>query len=129
MQKMDKIFLRDVLVQAIIGVNSGERKKKQNLVVNVVLFTSVELCGRTDSIDHTINYATVCKAVVNYTETSQHFTLEALSTGIARICCLDFGVEKVIVTVDKVHNWSQNNTQWIPIVAVSFIQPHANSSH
>jgi dihydroneopterin aldolase len=31
----------------------------------------------------------------------QHYTIEALSTGIARICCLDFGVSEVIVRVDK----------------------------
>ena len=32
-----------------------------------------------------------------YADASHHFTLEALAVGVARVCCLGFGVEEVNV--------------------------------
>jgi len=36
---------------------------------------------RYDDVKHTINYSSVCKAVMAYTEDSHHYTLESLATG------------------------------------------------
>lgn len=35
---MDKIVISDLLVQCIIGVNKGERVKKQNVLITVTMF-------------------------------------------------------------------------------------------
>ena len=74
------------------------------------------MINRYDDVKHTINYSSVCKAVMAYTEDSHHYTLESLATGkrdqrfrqstfiqsgIAKICCMQFGVEEVVVKVDK----------------------------
>jgi dihydroneopterin aldolase len=45
----------------------------------------------------TIDYTQVTKSVTNYAKKAHHFTIEALSVGVARICCLGFGVEEVTV--------------------------------
>lgn len=76
MSSLDMICLKDLTVQAIIGVNKGERKKKQNIIVNVIAFFDVSKCGRTDNVEDTIDYSEMCKRIVQYIETSQHYTLE-----------------------------------------------------
>lgn len=78
---MDKISINELRVQAIIGVNKGERVKKQNLTITVDIFCDASLCGRTDKIADTIDYSSITKDIIEYAETSKHYTIEALSTG------------------------------------------------
>ena len=33
----DKIFIRDLLVRGIIGINDWEREKKQDILINLIL--------------------------------------------------------------------------------------------
>jgi FolB domain-containing protein len=88
-------------VPTIIGVRKGERNSKQPIVVNVTLFVDTRKCGRTDNIEDTTDYSAGSKALVHYLENSKHFTLEAMCTALARICCIDFGVQEVIIKADK----------------------------
>ena len=46
-----------MLCKAIVGVNESERNNKQHIFLTVTLYTSFELCGHTDDITHTTNYA------------------------------------------------------------------------
>ncbi len=39
--------------------------------------------------------------MIAYAEQSAHYLIEALATGIARICVVDFGAEQAVVRVDK----------------------------
>ncbi|EGG17870.1 dihydro-6-hydroxymethylpterin pyrophosphokinase [Cavenderia fasciculata] len=98
---MDTIILKDLHVQAVIGVNASERNIKQNLLFTIKIFKDLSECGSSDLVHHTINYSTLSKSIIAYIESSQHFTLEALATGVARTCCLGFGVEVVKVQVQK----------------------------
>jgi len=97
----DKIFIKDLMVQAILGVNKKERVKRQNININITLFHDIKQAALHDDVRGTINYSHVCKSVVAYTEDSHHHTIESLCSGIARICCLNFGAEEVTVHVEK----------------------------
>lgn len=100
-RKMDKIFIKDLVVHAILGVNKKERVMRQNININVVMFHDIVRAACMDDVRGTINYSDVCKAVVAYTTDSHHYTLESLCCGIARLCCLQFGAEEVVVHVEK----------------------------
>ncbi|GAM21061.1 hypothetical protein SAMD00019534_042360 [Acytostelium subglobosum LB1] len=65
------------------------------------LYKDLSSCGQSDLVSETISYSTLSKSVVAYVESSHHYTLEALATGVARTCCLGFGVERVKVLVEK----------------------------
>jgi FolB domain-containing protein len=97
----DKISINDLTLQAIVGVNKKERITRQNININVTMFHDITAAAINDDVTKTINYSLVYKDVVKYTEHSKHYTLESLSTGIARVCCLGHGVDEVIVTVEK----------------------------
>lgn len=98
---MDKIIIRDLVARGIIGVNEWERSNPQEILINITLYTDISKAGETDSIDHSVNYRTVAKKILEHAENSQRFTVEALAVDIARICLGENGVEKVAVRVEK----------------------------
>lgn len=100
---MDKdcIYIKDLLVRTIIGVNDWEREKKQDVLINLTLYSELSAAGRSDSIEETINYRTITKKVIKHVETSELFTIEALAQDIADICLADRRVNRAVVQVEK----------------------------
>ncbi len=97
----DKIYIRDLAVRCIIGVNHDERTEKQDIVINVILFTDTRKAGQTDILDDSVDYKTVKNAVLSLVENSAFLLIEKLAEEIAKVCLDDSKVQKVNVTVDK----------------------------
>jgi FolB domain-containing protein len=97
----DKIFIRDLLVRGIIGINDWEREKKQDILVNLVLQFDTRLAAGSDRVEDSLNYRSLTKAVVRHIEASSHFLVEALAAELARIAVMDFGAEEATVRVEK----------------------------
>lgn len=100
-QVSDRIFIRDLLVRGVIGLNEWERKQKQDILINLTVFSDLRRAGATDDVANTLNYRSVTKAVIALVESSSFFLVEALATEIARLVIVDFGVLRVIVRVEK----------------------------
>ncbi len=98
---MDEIFIKDLLVRGVIGVNEDERKAPQDILINITLFTDARQAGVSDRLTDSVNYRTVTKKVFAYTENAKRFTVEALATDIAKLCLDEPGVETVRVRVEK----------------------------
>jgi len=100
--ELDKIYIQDLSVAPIVGVNPSERKQKQNIIVNIILGVDVRQCAEFDDIKLTSDYGKLSDRISQYIENeSEFFTLEALCTAVARICCLEFNAEEVVVKIDK----------------------------
>ena len=99
--RYDKILIEDLRLRGIIGLNESERLAKQDILINLTLFTDVRAAGATDNPAHILNYRSVTKDVIGYVEASTHYLVEALATAIARICIVDHGAERAIVRVAK----------------------------
>ncbi len=97
----DRIEIKDLLVRGIIGVNDWERENKQDILIQLTLFTDLSRAGATDSIDDTVNYRTVTKEVIAHVEASARFTIEALAADLAAVCLGHRGVRRVRVRVEK----------------------------
>ena len=97
----DVIEIRDLLLRTIIGVNDWERKDRQDVLINLRLFTDTRKPGRTDRIEDALNYRTLTKRVIALVEGSRFFLVEKLAEEIARLCVQEFGVEEVEVSVEK----------------------------
>ena len=98
---MDQVIIRDLSARGIIGINDWEREKRQDVLINLTLFTDMHAAGQSDDAADVLNYRTIAKAVIAYVESSQHYLVEALATEIARICVVDHSAERVIVQVEK----------------------------
>jgi D-erythro-7,8-dihydroneopterin triphosphate epimerase len=97
----DKIYIRDLAVRCIIGVNHDERTEKQDVVINVILFTDTRNAGQTDILENSVDYKMVKNAVLSLVENSAFLLIEKLAEEIAKVCLDDSKVQKVNVTVDK----------------------------
>lgn len=45
---MDKVIIKNLLARGIIGVNDWERKRAQNILINITLFTDTHRAAETD---------------------------------------------------------------------------------
>jgi FolB domain-containing protein len=97
----DQIHIKDLLVRGIVGVNDEERRKRQDILVNLTLLTDTRKASETDDLDDSCNYRTVSKAVIALVEGSEFFTVEKLAAVIARDVLEYEGITEVTVTVEK----------------------------
>jgi FolB domain-containing protein len=98
---MDKVIIRNLLARGIIGVNDWERKRAQNILINITMFTDTRRAAQTDHLDDCVNYSTVSKKVFAHAETVNRLTVEALANDLAKLCLEEKGVQRVIVRVEK----------------------------
>ena len=98
---MDKIFIKDLLLRGIIGINEDERVNKQDIVINITIFADTRKAAVTDDIADAVNYRTITKRIIEHVEGSADFLVEKLVNDIARIILTEFAAERVIVRVEK----------------------------
>jgi FolB domain-containing protein len=98
---MDKIIIRDLLLRGILGINPDERLNKQDILVNMVIFTDIGKAAASDSIEDALNYELITERVSKHVEASSSFLVEKLVTDLARIVIFEFDVERVQVRVEK----------------------------
>ncbi|MEW5988553.1 MAG: dihydroneopterin aldolase [Chloroflexota bacterium] len=98
---MDKIIIQDLLVRGILGINPEERVNKQDILINVTIFTDVRRAAATDDIRHTVNYKSVTKRMIEHVEGSADLLAEKLTSDLARLILTEFNVERVIVRLEK----------------------------
>lgn len=98
---MDKIIIKDLLLRSIIGINPDERKNRQDILVNMTLFTDIRTAAASDDITHATNYKTITKRVIEHIEASSDHLVEKLVTDVARLVLTEFNVTRAIVRVEK----------------------------
>ena len=97
----DRILVRDLRLRGIVGINDWERRKRQDIVINLTLFGDFRRAGSSDDIEDTLNYRSVTKDIIAHVESSSHYLVEALATELARICVMDHGAQRALVRVEK----------------------------
>ncbi|HHB90571.1 MAG TPA: FolB domain-containing protein, partial [Anaerolineae bacterium] len=60
---LDQIFIKDLLVRGILGINPDERVNRQDILINVTLWADTRPAARSDAIDDAVNYRTISKAI------------------------------------------------------------------
>jgi FolB domain-containing protein len=98
---MDKVIIKNLLARGIIGVNDWERKRAQNILINVTILTDTRRAAQTDDIKDCVNYSTMSKKLLEHAENINRLTVEALANDLAKICLQEEGVQKVIIRVEK----------------------------
>lgn len=98
--RYDRIYIRDLAVECIVGVNPEERIQKQLIIINITMHVDLTKPGQSDALSDTINYKSVKQAVMAEVEQSQYLLIERLAQRIADIA-LGFGCARVDVCVDK----------------------------
>jgi dihydroneopterin aldolase/D-erythro-7,8-dihydroneopterin triphosphate epimerase len=96
----DQIHIKDLLLRTIIGINEEERRNKQDVVINITLYTD-HTAAASDDIADTVNYKTITKQTIKLVEESQFYLVEKMALEIVNLCLADPRVERAAVTVEK----------------------------
>ena len=98
---MDKILIKDLRLRCIIGVNEFERREKQDVTINVVIWSNLTEAAKTDDIGKTVDYKEITKGIIKLVEGSEFCLVETLAEKIAESCLEHERIKKVRVTVEK----------------------------
>ena len=98
---MDRILIRDLLLRCILGLNDEERHEKQDVVINLIVWTDLKPAAASDHIDDAVDYRALKKRIITLVEASRFHLAEALAEGIASLCREQPAIQQVQVTVDK----------------------------
>jgi len=100
-EKSDKIHIRDLLIRPVIGVYPEERDIRQDILLNLTLYTDQKPAARSDDFRLTVDYQAVQEAVVEMAEASSYRLIEALASAVAGLLLEVDGVSACRVIVDK----------------------------
>lgn len=99
---MDIIFLRDLRIEAIIGIYDWEREVKQVVSLDLEMAADIRKAAASDAIEDTLNYKAVSKRLIEYVGSSDFQLVETLAERISEIILNEFPVPWVRVTLNKV---------------------------
>ncbi len=98
---MDIIYLHDLRIETVIGVNDWERRIKQTVVLDVEMGTDTRRAAAADRIEDTVDYKSVAKRLIAFVGGSNFFLVETLAERIAGILNNEFKVPWCRVRLNK----------------------------
>jgi FolB domain-containing protein len=101
MSSGDRILIRDLHLRTIIGLNDWEREKRQDVLLQLEVFTDARAAGTSDDVGDALDYRSLTKDVITHVESSSYFLVEALAHSVARIAIQGHGATRVRVRVEK----------------------------
>ena len=100
-QSADRIFLRGLTAQCIIGFIDWERRVKQTVVVDLEVPVDCRRAAVSDDVEDTVDYKKVAKRVLAYVEASEFKLVETLAHRLALLLIEEFGLEWVRICLNK----------------------------
>jgi FolB domain-containing protein len=97
----DQVHIKDLLLRTIIGIKPDERANKQDVLINITLYTDHTAAAASDDIADAVNYRTITKRTIELVENSRFHLVEKMAVEIANLCLEEPRVERAVVTVEK----------------------------
>ena len=97
----DRIVLRDIEAEAVVGVFEWERLSKRPLRIDLDLACDLNAAAASDRLEDTLDYAALTARVRERCAATSYRLIEALAGDIASACLEDPRVASVDVTVRK----------------------------
>ena len=97
----DKIFLRGLEVECIIGFIDWERRVKQRVQIDLELPVDCTRAARSDDVVDTLDYKSVAKRVITFVKTSEFMLVETMAHRMAMVILEEFGIEWVRIWINK----------------------------
>ena len=98
---LDKIFLRELEIEAVIGIWEWERRVTQKVSIDLEMAADARAASSADRIEDTLNYRDVAKRLIEFVGGSQFELVESLAEAIARVIVKEFNVPWTRVSVAK----------------------------
>jgi dihydropteroate synthase/2-amino-4-hydroxy-6-hydroxymethyldihydropteridine diphosphokinase len=96
----DEMYVRDLRLHTIVGVNPWEREEKQVVVINLKVYPS-NLPYHGNEETKSYHLRTIVRTLTRHIEASGYKTIEALAVTVARLALEKCHVNKITVRVEK----------------------------
>lgn len=96
-----RLYFRGLHARVVVGVTEEERRERQDIHIDVDVWTDDETATRTDRFADTIDYRALKKDVFYVVESNRYNLVEAMAGQIADLALKDPRVTAVRVRVEK----------------------------
>ena len=97
----DRIFLRGLTAECVIGFIDWERRVKQTVVVDLELPVNCRQAAVSDDVTDTVDYKKVSKRVLAFIEASEFKLVETLAQRLAMLILEEFAIEWIRLSINK----------------------------
>ena len=98
---MATIYIKNLRLRTIIGIEDFERNNKQDIIVNAEIEVDAEPAAQSDNIEDAFNYKIITKKIIEFVENSDYFLLEKLVDQILQLIMTEKIVQSATVEIDK----------------------------
>ena len=98
---MDIVFIRELKIDAVIGVFGWERQVKQRICVDLEMGTDIQQAAASDAIQDTLDYKAVSKRIKALVDENQPQLVETLIEMIADRIHTEFNIPWLRLTISK----------------------------
>lgn len=102
--KLATVKIQSLALRCIIGLNDWERRKKQDVVINIEFEFDSARAVADDNGELTVDYKAITKRVIEGVEGSGFKLLESLASHVLDLVMESPGVLRATVEVDKPHS-------------------------
>ena len=89
---MDIVYIRELEIEAIIGIYDWERETKQTVSIDLEMGCDNTKAAASEDIADALDYKAVAKRLISFVSESQFLLVETLAEEIARIVRDEFNV-------------------------------------
>ena len=98
-----RIVISDLQLRTIIGTNSWEREKAQDVILNLEFCYDAGPAVASDNLQDTIDYKALKRKIMGFVEGSRFQLLERLAHEVLQIVMTDPRVLSAVVRIEKPH--------------------------
>lgn len=100
-QSGDRIFLRGLEVECLIGFIDWERRIRQKVVIDFELPVDCRRAAERDDVADTLDYKKVSKRIIAFVGASEFQLVETLAHRVALLVLEEFDVEWIRLSINK----------------------------
>jgi dihydroneopterin aldolase len=89
---MDIVYIRELEIDAIIGIYDWERETKQTVSIDLEMGCDNTKAAASEDIADALDYKSVAKRLISFVEDSEFLLVETLAERIAAIVLEEFSV-------------------------------------
>ncbi len=101
MANIDRIFIKDLIIDMSIGIYEHEKAKKQRVIINITLDVESNAGKALTSIADVVSYEDIVNKVKKLATEKHYELLEEFAEKIANICNNNDKVLKTVICLEK----------------------------
>ena len=98
---MDRIFIRDLRVETIIGIYEHERETPQTVVLDIDMAADIAKPAASENIEDALNYHTLSLRLTEFLGKSLFLLIETMAEAVVSLIRREFGVNWVRLRLHK----------------------------